>query len=94
MRALLTTYKIDYNFYSAESFAHIHGYRVYYLIYCTFFYPNIIADDNGIHYKFMNVRKSKNVGSYHSNQVAWQRSVKRMQFSFKLSTFLNIEWIP
>jgi len=31
-------------------------------------------NSNGIHSKFKNVRKSVNVRSYHSNQVAWQWS--------------------
>jgi len=34
---------------------------------------------------FKNVRKSKNVRSYHSNQVAWQRSANKDGSFFQIS---------
>jgi len=40
----------------------------------VFEWTDIKIGINGMHYKFKNIRMRKNVGSNHSNQVAWQRS--------------------
>jgi len=48
---------------------------------------------NGIHSKFKNVRKSKDVRRYHSNQVAWQRSANKDASFFRTSDILKLSYI-
>jgi len=45
---------------------------------------------NVIHSKFRNVRKSKNLRSYHSNQVSWECSVNKDASFIQTSGILKL----
>jgi len=48
---------------------------------------------NGIHSKYKDVRKSKNVRSCYSNQVVWPRSANKNAYFFRTSAILMLSYI-